>query len=92
VPFGPGRDAVVPLPVLEFVEVASRSLRFVLEFVPLLGALPGWAVTEPVLAPVELLLPAEDSGDWAIAKGLSAIENTGMSKMASLFFMLLAPF
>ncbi len=41
VPFGPGRDAVLPLPMLEFVEVASLPLRFVLEFVPLAGALPG---------------------------------------------------
>jgi hypothetical protein len=77
--------------MLELVEVALLPLRFVLEFVPLLGALPGWAVMEPVLAPFELLLPAEDSGDCAMARGLSAIESAGMSKKASLFFILLAP-
>ena len=91
-PLGPGRDSVLPLPMLELVEVVLLSLLFVLEFVPLRGALPGCAVMEPVLAPVELLLPAEDSGDWAMAKGLRAIDRAGMSRKAKLFFMLLAPF
>ncbi|HVW09618.1 MAG TPA: hypothetical protein VHC90_13600 [Bryobacteraceae bacterium] len=69
----------------ELVEFMLRSLELELEFVLSLGELTPGLDEVPAA-------PDEDPAVWAIANGLRPIERAGMSRNASLFFMIIGSF